>query len=240
MPEAAALVADLAAACRNAGIDLVQPLNGAWYDAQVAAEHRLPDVGRARPLALVLASTRAFWPPFLARLRAEPARLDEPDPIDRYVVEAVHGALAGIGVRSEVRFSHEPPPRRVAMQRLAHVSGLAWLAPSMLCVHAEFGPWIALRAAVVLDLDGPSGSPPAPPAPCDRCESRCAPALAQATALAAASDAAVRELWRDWLAVRDACPLGRAHRYPEALIRYVYTKDRDVLREATRAAAPRG
>ncbi|MGH8586497.1 MAG: hypothetical protein ACREWE_10055 [Gammaproteobacteria bacterium] len=43
------------------------------------------------------------------------------------------------------------PPRRVAMQRLAHLSGLAYLSPSHLNVHATYGPWIALRAAVVID-----------------------------------------------------------------------------------------
>ena len=38
--------------------------------------------------------------------------------------------------------------------------------------------------------------------------------------------------WTLWLAVRDACPLGREHRYPEPYLRYVYTKDTGVLRAA--------
>ena len=232
---AARLVATLAGRLRPAGIDLVQPLNAAWYDAAVTEEYRLPDVGRRDALAILLASTSAFWAPFVGWLRAEPARLDRPDPIDRYVVGVVHDALAALPVRHEVRFSHEPPPRRVAMQRLAHVSGLAALTPSMLCVHPVYGPWLALRAAIVLDAAGPSGAPPLPPAPCDGCAELCTPALEHAQALVAtAAGDPVAEHWRPWLAVRDACPLGRAHRYPEALIRYVYTKDRAVLRAALR------
>lgn len=230
----ASLVDALARAVRPAGIDLVQPLNAAWYDAAVPAGYRLPDIGRRDALAVVLASTAAFWPPLLAHLRAAPHVLDEPDPIDRYVAAAVGAAVASLPVRAEVRFAHEAPPRRVAMQRLAHVSGLAALTPAMLCVHPVYGPWIALRAAVVLDADGPPGPAPATAPPCDDCAARCAPALARAQA-ASAGDVPgdpVAGRWRLWLAVREACPVGRAHRYPEPLLRYVYTKDRAVLRAA--------
>jgi methylmalonic aciduria homocystinuria type C protein len=228
------VVGALAERCRAAGIDLAQPLNGVWYDAAVPPEYRLPGVGRERPLAVLLASTSAFWPPFLERLRAEPERLDEPHPLDRYVEDTVRDALAAVVVRHDLRFAHEPPPRRVAMQRLAHVSGLAWLAPSMLAVHPVYGPWIGLRAVVVLDIDGPVGPPPAVRTPCELCASRCAPALERAQRLPVATPATdpVPASWREWLAVRDACPLGREHRYPEAMIRYVYTKDREVLRAA--------
>jgi hypothetical protein len=39
----------------------------------------------------------------------------------------------------------------------------------------------------------------------------------------------LEETPRAWLAVRDACPVGREHRFPEAMIRYGYTKDRGAL-----------
>ena len=231
---ATSLVAALERRLHPAGIDLVQPLNAAWYDAAVTEEYRLPDVGRRDALALVLASTSAFWAPFLDHLRAQPSTLDRPDPIDRYVVGVVRDALAELPIRHEVRFSHEPPPRRVAMQRLAHASGLATLTPSMLCVHPVYGPWLALRAAIVVDAPGPVGPPPLPGSACERCAELCTPELAraQSTVTASAASDPVAAHWRLWLAVRDACPLGRAHRYPDELIRYVYTKDRAVLRAA--------
>jgi methylmalonic aciduria homocystinuria type C protein len=140
---------------------------------------------------------------------------------------AVDAALAPRSPRprAEIRFAPEPPPRRVAMQRLAHVAGLAWLAPSHLCVHPRFGPWIALRAAVVIDVEGP---PPQTPiaAPCD-CATGCQPAFDRALAAGTPRDQAeLRERWRLWLAVRDACPVGRAHRYDDDQIRYHYAGDR--------------
>jgi hypothetical protein len=41
--------------------------------------------------------------------------------------------------------------------------------------------------------------------------------------------AAVERGWRAWVAVRDACPVGRASRYGDEQIRYHYAKDRGVL-----------
>jgi iron complex transport system substrate-binding protein len=58
-------------------------------------------------------------------LRADARALDESHPLDTYVRTAVLGALEPLAHRREARFSFEPSPRRIAMQRLAHVSGFA-------------------------------------------------------------------------------------------------------------------
>ena len=246
----ATLVETLATRLAAAGLDLVRALDARRYDAAVAPEYRLPRPGGGRDarLAVVVGGSRAFWPPFLEWLGAEPPRLDAPDPIDRYTVAAVRAALDGVTVPHEVRFSFEPPPRRIALQRLADVAGLAALTPSMLCVHPTFGPWIALRAAVVFDVAPPDAPGAGPPSACDDCAERCAPALARAVAATTAragrppvaaerdGDDPVAPDWPLWLAVRDACPVGREHRYPDAYLRYVYTKDRGVLRAALRDA----
>ncbi len=164
------LVATIAARLAPAGLDLVRGLDARWYDTAVAAEYRLPQPGgRGARLAVVVGSSRAFWEPFVAWLGADRSRLDATDPIDRYAVEAVRGALAEVSVAHEARFSFEAPPRRVAMQRLADVAGLASLTPAMLCVHPTFGPWIALRAAVVFDVAPPPGPRPAMPLACHDC-----------------------------------------------------------------------
>ena len=111
---------------------------------------------------------------------------------------------------------------------------LAWLAPSHLVVHPVFGPWVALRAVLVIDAPGP---PPGAPldASCDECSQACKPALA--AALAATSDdpipshGEVARGWRRWVAVRDACPRGQEHRYGEQQLRYHYTWDPAILDE---------
>ena len=40
----------------------------------------------------------------------------------------------------------------MAIQRMAQAAGLAYMDPnSHLCLHPKFGPWIALRCALVFD-----------------------------------------------------------------------------------------
>jgi methylmalonic aciduria homocystinuria type C protein len=108
----------------------------------------------------------------------------------------------------------------VAIQRLADEAGLAWLSPSHLCVHPTFGPWIALRAAIVIDV-------PAPPttgamAPLCDCDAHCLPKLQAALEAGEATSADVTQHWQHWVAMRDACPVGREHRYSDEQIAYHY------------------
>lgn len=225
------------AACTERGLDLVHAFRVGSYNNVVDEALRIADFGRPQALALVVGNTRALWPRFLSALRADCSLLEENDPIDQYTERNLRESLAGVEMRCEVRWAHEGPPRLVAMQRLAHVAGLAYRAPCNLSIHPVYGPWIALRAVVVVDADGPEGSEL--PSPCGTCETHCMPALDVAlaesgrAALATGTPPATA-LWKSWLAVRDACPLGREHRYSDEQIRYHYTKDRGVLRAAVR------
>jgi methylmalonic aciduria homocystinuria type C protein len=223
------LLAELTAGCIATGFDLVQPFALNWYNDAVAAEHRLPDLGRPHGLGVLIGNTRALWAPFLATWRDDAALHSAADPIDRYTETHLDAVVAALPRRGELRFAHTPAPRRPAIQRLADLSGLAPLSLVGLNVHPVYGPWIGLRAAVVFDLGGPAGPPPSLANPCTNCARTCLPAFERARA-AQGADADVSQTWRLWLAVRDACPVGRAHRYSEEQIVYHYTKDRTVLR----------
>jgi hypothetical protein len=99
-------------------------------------------------------------------------------------------------------------------------------------VHPEHGPWIALRAVVIFDAEGPVRGEKAPVlcAPCDR---PCMAALARALAADARRDcASVAEHQAHWIAVRDACPIGRDSRYGADQLGYHYGKDRALLRRS--------
>ena len=129
------------------GIDLAGCTSVTTYNASVGAAHRLP--GPADSTLMVVGNTAALWPHVERFVLAAGSRVD--DPVDRFVEGVVADATSDVGGVIDIRFSHEPPPRLIAIQRLAHLAGLAWLSPSHLCVHPVFGPWIALRAAIVLD-----------------------------------------------------------------------------------------
>ncbi len=214
------------------GLDHLAALRVGTYNASVEPEWRLPDLGDPDHAVVAVGSSRALWPAFLAELRRRPGRLDGPDPLDTWLAETVGAAADRLGIAHELRLSHEAPPRRFAAQRLAHLAGLAHLGPAHLSIHPELGPWIAIRAALVLAVPGPE-APPAAPDPCTPCSRPCLDRLAEATSSThPPGSREVRARWRDWLAVRDACPIGVPNRYPDRQIAYHYTGDRDRLRDA--------
>jgi methylmalonic aciduria homocystinuria type C protein len=230
-PSASAIVDSVRAACAQVGFDLVQPLRVGWYNAQVQGSLRLEDYGSEQHLAIVIGNTRALWPVWLEVLASDPELAACPDPLDTYTERCLARVALALGVPATLRFAHEAGERCVAMQRLAHAAGLAYLTETHLSVHPTYGPWIALRAALTLPIPGPAGPEPALAHPCGSCLSGCRPAFERALAALAGppSQASLLGAWQLWADFRGACPTGRQHRYPEAMLRYHYTKDRELL-----------
>eukprot|EP00611_Tribonema_gayanum_P002728 TRINITY_DN12061_c0_g1_i1.p1 TRINITY_DN12061_c0_g1~~TRINITY_DN12061_c0_g1_i1.p1 ORF type:complete len:298 (-),score=84.90 TRINITY_DN12061_c0_g1_i1:184-1077(-) len=170
-------------------------------------------------------------------------------PIDAYVMEVVSAAVrelrasnalpaAARAAEVKLYWAHETAQGRlVAIQRMAHVSGLAWLHDKThLCLHPEVGPWLALRAVVLVDIPGPTGSPP-PAMPCPASEAevaRAAAAMDAALDVIKRSGATSREAREAFLAARAAFDLGAAYRYPADVTEYHYHKDLRTLQRCLR------
>jgi methylmalonic aciduria homocystinuria type C protein len=151
-------------------------------------------------VGLLIGNTRALWPVFQA------ARLDEPDPLDRFTERTLTERYPS----APIYYAH----RRygdafLPFTRLAVATGLGALSPANLVIHPIYGPWLALRAVVLVDGDPPARAPIAKPCTCGEA---CPRALAAALPT---TD------WRAWLAVRDACSL-RTYRYGEDQLRFHY------------------
>jgi cyanocobalamin reductase (cyanide-eliminating) / alkylcobalamin dealkylase len=190
----------------DAGFDITH----AFDTALVAA---LAPALTARRCAVLVGNTRALWPRFLAAVASDRELAASSDPLDRYTETAIARAYPG----APTWFVH----RRydgdfLPFQKIAVAAGLGVLAPTQLVIHPSYGPWLALRAIVLVD-----GEPPPhvkPQTSC--CTSDCA---ARLDAALASRD------WRAWVAARDACNVGRAFRYSDDQIAYHYTKDRALL-----------
>jgi cyanocobalamin reductase (cyanide-eliminating) / alkylcobalamin dealkylase len=201
----------------------------------LAPAERLAPAGDADDLGLLIASTRYFWLRFASALQDDPERARAPDPVDEHVTSSLRAALSRVAPSANARFAHESPP--LPIQRIAELAGFARLSPARLSVHPVYGPWVALRAVAVVAVPGPS--PECLPSlrdPCPGCPGGCAAAFERvlsATAERPGAATLARD-WTAWLAVRDACPVGREHRYADDQIRYGYTKDRAVLEALVR------
>lgn len=225
------IVEALRARLAPAGFDLVQPLRVGWYNDAVAAPLGLEDFGSGQNLALLVGNTRALWPVFLDALSREAELAASSDPLDLYTERRLRAALCSIERPASVRFGHETGARLVAMQRLAHVAGLAHLTETHASVHPVYGPWLALRAVVSVEVEGPPGPAPSLSHPCGGCARGCQAAFerARATLGGASPEENLRAHWQRWLEWRDACPIGKEHRYSEAQIRYHYAKDAESI-----------
>jgi hypothetical protein len=190
------------------------------FDAHaVARELSLPRLADpARPVGYLIGTTRWMWGRFIEALARDPALANDPDPVDRFTeqfVQRMCTAMHGTAVYSHRQYDGAFLP----FQRIAVAAGFAALAPTNLLVHRTYGPWFALRAVLLAGGDVPARETATLPCTCDE---GCMRAL---TAARASQDS-----WEAWLAVRDACPVGRNYRYFDDQIAYHGTKDRRFLR----------
>jgi hypothetical protein len=210
---------------QGAGFDLSTPFSASAYN-RAAPDHPLP--GRHDGLGVLIGNTRALWPSFVTAHATSPHLSESEHPLDRYVTEQVTRIVARTGRRAEIVFAHVTEPTAFPIQRLAELIGFAVIAPSHLAIHPEHGPWFALRAVVVLDCAGPDVWLTRSARPCAGCAAPCVAALERALQSSGPKldGRSVAAHARDWIAVRDVCPVGRASRYGENQLAYHYGIDR--------------
>lgn len=215
------------ASCAEAGLDLSCAFNVRKYNVQALENEQLFDFGRGDALGILLGNTRQLWPIFKRAMRADAALRANPNPLDTYVTARVRElAAAALARPCQIVFAHATAPKPFPIQRLAEAVDFAATAPSHLSIHPQHGPWIALRAVVVVDVEGPPPALGGLVTPCRGCSAPCVTALRHALAVTPRplSEDAIAAHHREWIAIRDACPVGRSWRYEDEQLIYHYTK----------------
>jgi methylmalonic aciduria homocystinuria type C protein len=224
----------LSAALAEVGLDLVHGFDVDTYNASAPPEDCLPTFGLPGRSGLLLANSRALWPPFRRAYCEDIALRAAEHPLEQYLESRVARSLEVLsGRRYALVWAHTTSPRAFPIQRLAEKVGFATLSPSHLSIHAEHGPWLALRAVLVLDVA--RQDPPEAKAPlnlCQQCSRPCLVALERALHVTGkVLDAhSIARASRAWIEVRDACPVGQDSRYSEPQLQYHYTKAAEHLR----------
>ena len=215
----------VAAAGAAAGFDLVHAFNVRDYNAGAPELERLPGSGA---LGILIGNTRKLWPIFAQAVATDPKLAAAPHPLDAYVSERLTTLIKNASPHAQLIFSHLTSPRPFPIQRLADAVGFAAVSPSQLSIHPLHGLWFALRAVVVVDAEGPGAPAPELERPCRGCSAPCVPALERAIATSGTplTSAAVAEHTQEWIAVRDACPVGQSSRYGDAQLQYHYAPSR--------------
>lgn len=212
------------------GLNLVGAIPAARYDAAVKPANRVSTIAPgARSIIVIGNGGGAFWAAFKRHLDANPGWFERQHPLDdftRVVVERAIGAsLTKAGVTHQIIYPFMNGGPTLNFMEAGKAAGLS--GPSILgvVVHPTYGPWIAFRAAVLVEesLDAPGDALGFDP--CPSCTAR--------TCIAACPAAAVRfpegwdipaclthrvEVESDCAPrchARAACVLGPEHRYPD-------------------------
>lgn len=184
-------------ALTEAGLDIAHE-----FDAHAVTVPGWELLAGSERRGILIANTRVLWP--VVRAAARPGA----HPVDDHVERTIERVFPG----ARIYYSHRTYGEGfLPFQKLAVATGLGALSKGGLVIHPVYGPWLALRAVVL--VDGVPVSRAEIPNPCV-CDGSCE------TALARALDGGD---WRAWLAVREACSL-REHHYSDQQIRYHYTK----------------
>jgi len=209
------------------GLNLVGTTEIATYDAVVPPAWLLgPRAGDARTAVVIGNGGGAFWVAFQRHLAAHPAAGRVADPLDAFTRHAVGDAIAPLrddlgGARLVFPFELHPLP--VSFVHLAECAGLGRRSLLGLLVHPEYGPWMALRAAILVSFSLSAPRPADGFDPCPTCVERPCIAACPVGAVGsggwdvprcAAHRIAVPEDCGPGCHSRIACVYGREHRYP--------------------------
>jgi hypothetical protein len=227
-------VAELTRALAPFGLNLIGVATPAAYDALVPTSHRLGAPGGAsdatRAIVVIGNGGGAFWSAYRDYVRRHPEHAARAHPLDDFTTMVLEDhalpVAARMGLRPVLRlpFRETNPP--LSFVHLAEAAGLGRRGLLGVLLHPEFGPWMALRGALVVAAAAPAARPAAGFDPCPSCRER--PCLAACPGAAVAYpagwnvprciafrvDSAERNPCLDRCHARVACVYGRHHVYP--------------------------
>ena len=159
------IVAVLSARLGRVGIDLIGATSVAAYDARVAPDRRLVRMAQdARGVIVVGNGGSALWYAFRAAVDAP----GSDDPLDRFVERAVTEAVRDV---AGARCCYPSDPQ-IDFRLLGQLAGLGRPSLVGVLVHPIYGPWMALRAAVLVPYEVTAPRPADGFDPCPTCVAR--------------------------------------------------------------------
>ena len=218
------------AAARN-GLNLVAATTAQRYDDAVTAPYRVDAIAPcARSIIVIGNGGGAFWKSFQKHAGENPDWMTHENPLDdftRVVIERDVAPLVKSAIIVYPFMSSGPTLNFMAAGKAAGLAG-----PSIIgvMVHPIYGPWIAFRAAILLEetIDAPGqayGFDPCPTCTARTCISACP---ADAVSLASGWDipkclthrVEVEADCAPRCHARAGCVLGPQHRYPDDELTY--------------------
>ncbi len=242
-------VTEIAATLAPYGLNLIGTATRAAYESLVPAQYHVTSLlPQTQSIVVIGNGGGAFW----AGFRDDTDDLQEyshpqgrAHPLDDYTVEVIEKSLTPLLQASGATYQYVYPFRfgtqPVSFMHLAQASGLA--GPSILgiVIHPTYGPWMALRAAVLIDQQ--LSSPPSAQGfdPCPSCTERSCVKACPANVVSVEKGWDIPGCIQHRVNVPDdcvaycharyECVYGRQHRYPLDELQYHQAQSLATMRE---------
>jgi hypothetical protein len=240
------LVAELTRTLAPFGLNLIGVTTPAAYDALVPPGYRF---GATFGGAVVVVGNGGgrFWAAYRDHLASHREHADLEHPLDAFTAHVMETharpVAERLGARPELRLPFRPTSPPISFVHLAEAAGLGRRGLLGVLIHPEFGPWMALRGALLVDALPPAPRPAAGFDPCPACRDRPCVSACPGNAVAypggwdvpgcidfrvaRASD----NPCRDRCHARMACVYGRQHHYPPDALAYHQQRAFAVMRK---------
>jgi epoxyqueuosine reductase len=240
------LVDQISARAGRFGLNLIAAVPAAQYDRAAAPDYRAAAIyPQCRSIVVLGNGGDALWRSFKAYSARTPGWSERNNPLDdftRAIVEAEAAApmrSTGIGYVTVYPFGSRE--RNLNFMQLAMMAGLAGPSIIGVVVHPVFGPWIAFRAALLVEIEIDRPGEATGFDPCSTCSSRACISACPAAAVSFPSGWDIPRCFAhrieahpqcaDRCHARTACVLGPEYRYPDDELAYHQMRALRVMRD---------
>jgi epoxyqueuosine reductase len=226
------------------GLNLVAAIAAEQYEVAAAQGYRAGAISHECRSIVVIGNGGAdFWRAYKAHAAANSGWLERRDPLDDFTREIIEqeivSPIQALGRRCIPVYPFGNGPTLNFMQ-LATLAGLAGPSIIGVVVHPAFGPWIAFRAALLLDCEIHHPGDAMGFDPCPSCSSRSCISACPAVAVSFPSGWDIPRCLAhrveahpdcaDRCHARMACVLSPEHHYPDDELAYHQARALAVMR----------
>ena len=239
------MLAELARTLAPFGLNLIGVTTPRAYDALVPSSHRL-GAATAGSIIVIGNGGGSFWAAYRDYVSAHAEAADVAHPLDAFTVQVLESyalpVAARAGLRAELRLPFRDTTPPLSFVHLAEAAGLGRRGLLGVLIHPEFGPWMALRGALLVAAVLAAPRPAAGFDPCPACRDRpCVTACPGAAVahptgwdvprcVAFRVERGPENPCADRCHARVACVYGRRHRYPADALAHHHERAFAVMR----------